>query len=417
MTKKLPRAPLWLMGFLLFLAVFRDVLANGRPLYCEIAGQGYWPGLRRIVSEEHKPFEADTLRKLQAQTNQFEVWKNPKNFDKPPIYAPIPFSPGERSTQYPSAKSRPGTPHEGLGPQFVHWLGTDTNGRDIAATVISGARIAILTGALAMAVALGIGLSLGMLAGFFGDDRLRLNRGACLFFFLGLPLAWFYAVTVRAYSLSVAKSPVELYKSVGIFLAIMLVFNGVGRLFRRFPWFAKSFVFPADLIVMRVAELFSAIPRLILIIVLAVAMRDMFGESIWLMIALIGALGWTGVAKLVRAELLRVRALDYVAAARGLGLPEWRVLLRHALPNTLRPIYIALAFGAAGAVLIEAYLSFLGYGGQVFRGVSWGSLFSNENSAANPLDTWWVTFFPGLMIFITVLSLNRIGDALSEGHN
>ncbi len=414
MTKKLPRIPLWLMGFLLFLAVFRDVLANGKPLYCEIAGQSYWPGLHCVFFDDRTPFQADALRKLQLQVNQFEVWKNPDNFDKPPIYAPIPFSPGERSTQNLSVRSKPGTRHEGLGPRFVHWFGTDTNGRDIAATVISGARIAILTGALAMAVSLGIGLLLGMIAGFFGDDRLRLNRGHCFFFFLSLPIAWFYAITVRTYSLEVAKDPVELYKSIGIFLGIVLLLHGVGRLFQRFSWFAKSFVFPADLIVMRVAEVFSAIPRLILIIVLAVALRDILGESIWLMIALIGALGWTGVAKLLRAELLRVRALDYVAAARALGLPEWRVLLRHALPNTLRPIYIALAFGAAGAILLEAYLSFLGYGGQGFRGMSWGSLFSNENSAANPLDTWWVTFFPGLMIFITVLSLNRIGDALSE---
>ncbi len=414
MTKKLPRISLWLMGFLLFLAVFRDVLANGRPLYCEIAGEKYWPGLRSVFYDEHTPYKADTLFKLQFQVNQFEVWKNPQNFDKPPIYAPIPFSPGERSTANESARSKPGTHHEGLDPRFVHWLGTETNGRDIAATVISGARIAVLTGSLAMAVALSIGLSLGMIAGFFGDDRLRVKRGQIFFFFLSLPIAWFYGVTVRTYSLSVAKVPIELYKTIGIFIAIVFIFNRVGRLFQRFSWFGKSFVFPADLVVMRIAEVFSAIPRLILIIVLAVALRGMLGESIWLMIALIGALGWTGVAKLLRAELLRVRALDYVVAARGLGLPEWRILMRHALPNTLRPIYVAVAFGAAGAVLLEAYLSFLGYGGQSFRGISWGSLFSNENSAANPLDTWWVTFFPGLMIFITVLSLNRIGDALSE---
>ena len=132
------------------------------------------------------------------------------------------------------------------------------------------------------------------------------------------------------------------------------------------------------------------------------------------MIGLIGALGWTGVAKLVRAELLRVRALEYVSAARGLGLSEWQVLVRHALPNTLRPIYIALSFGAASAILLEAYLSLLGFGGQSFRGISWGSLFINENSSADPLETWWVTLFPGLMIFLTVLSLNRIGEALSE---
>ncbi len=414
MTRNLPRISLWLMGFLLFLAVFRDVLANGRPLYCEIGGESYWPGLRTVFFDEHTPFKADALYKLQFQINQFDVWKNPANFDKAPIYAPIPFSPGERAPEIAFARNKPGTHHQGLGPGFVHWLGTDTDGRDVAATIISGARIAVLTGSLAMAVSLCIGLSLGMIAGFFGDDRLRIKQGQVLFFFLSLPVAWFLAITVRAYALGEAEGPFEFYKSTVKFVAIVFLFNRAERFFQRIPWFGKSIVFPADLIIMRIAELFSAMPRLILFIVLAVALRSMLGESIWLMIVLIGALGWTSVAKLVRAELLRIRALDYVVAARGLGLPEWRILLHHAMPNALRPIYILLAFGAGGAVLLEAYLSFLGYGGQSFRGVSWGSLFSNENSAANPLDTWWVTFFPGLMIFITVLSLNRIGDALSE---
>ena len=168
------------------------------------------------------------------------------------------------------------------------------------------------------------------------------------------------------------------------------------------------------MLVMRTAEVFSSIPRLIVLVVLAVAIRGLSDGSVWLMTALIGVFSWTGVAKFVRAELLRVRALDYVTAARGLGLSPLRVLIRHALPNAMRPVYIAFAFGAASAVLLEAYLSFLGFGGAAFRGVSWGSLFINENSAANPLDTWWVTIFPGLMIFLTVSALNAIGEALGE---
>jgi peptide/nickel transport system permease protein len=219
---------------------------------------------------------------------------------------------------------------------------------------------------------------------------------------------------VRAYTLSISVGPKELWKSTGIFLLIMFIFNRLGSLLSRLPWLSKQLVFPTDIVIMRVAEIFSAMPRLILVIVMAVALRGLTRESIWLMIALIGAFGWTGVAKLVRAELLRVRALDYVSAARGVGMSEWRVLFRHALPNTLRPIYIVIAFGVGGAVLLEAYLSFLGFGGQSFRGISWGSLFINENSAGNPLDTWWVTVFPGIMIFLTVLSLNSIGEALSQ---
>ncbi len=414
MIQKLPRTAIWLMGFLLFLALFRDVLSNGRPLYCQIGGESYWPGLRTVFIAENTPYKAEALRNLQNKTNQLEVWKTLANYDSPPVFAPIPFSPGEHSTLQVGAFAKPGAAHLGLEKRFVHWLGTDAEGRDVAATIVSGARIALLTGSLAMAVALTIGLSLGMVAGFFGDDRLRVKRLQLIVFCLGLPVAWFFAVTVRAYALATATGLVEIWKSVAIFLAIMYVFNRIGRLLLRVPGLSKTIIFPADMMVMRVAEIFSSIPRLILVIVMAVALRGLTKESIWLMIGLIGALGWTGVAKLVRAELLRVRALEYVSAARGLGLSEWQVLVRHALPNTLRPIYIALSFGAASAILLEAYLSFLGFGGQSFRGISWGSLFINENSSADPLETWWVTLFPGLMIFLTVLSLNRIGEAMSD---
>lgn len=413
MNRRISRSALTVLLFLLFLALFRDVLSNGRPLYCQIGGESYFPGLRSIYMDPNRPYSAPALRKLQMENQQFDVWKDPANFDKPPVYAPIPFTPGERSTRNAVSFAKPGSVHPGLQPRFKHWLGTDADGRDVAATLVGGARIALLTGALAMGVALLLGLSLGMLAGFFGDDQLRIRRGVLIAMLAALPVAWFYAVTIRSYELKTAETVMEILISTGIFILVLVLANRVGSLISRIKWFSKPVAIPADLMVMRGAELIAAIPKLILLIVLAVALRGLSGEPIWLLIALIGALSWTGVAKFVRAELLRIRALEYVTAARGLGLPQWRVLLRHALPNAMRPVYIAFAFGASGAVLLEAYLSFLGFGGQAFRGVSWGSLFMNENSAANPLDTWWITVFPGIMIFMTVLSLNSIGESLS----
>ncbi len=414
MNAKLPISAFWILGFLLFMAIFRDLIANGRPLYCQIGGEIYWPGLRTIWVPENTPYKADALRRLQNSVHALEAWKSPSNYDFPPVFAPIPFSPGENSSLNTGVFEKPGSVHPGLQARFIHWLGTDAEGRDVAATVVSGARIALITGALAMAVALLIGLSLGMVAGFFGDDQWQVMRGQVLFFFLGLPVAWFYAVTVRSYALDTANAFVAIGHGIGVFLVVMFVFNRLGWGLRRVPYLSKRFSFPVDTLVMRMAEVFSSIPRLVLIIVMAVAMRGFTQATIWVMIALIGGFGWTGVAKLVRAELLRVRTLDYILAARGLGMSEWRVLLRHALPNTLRAVFITVAFGAAGAVLLESYLSFLGFGGQAFRGISWGSLFFNENSTANPLDTWWVTLFPGTMIFITVLSLNRVGEFLSD---
>lgn len=413
MKRKIPRSALYALGFLLFLALFRDVLANGRPLYCRIGGKAYYPGLRAVFTSSDTPYRDSVLERLRGMVGQYEVWKNPANFDVPPVYAPIPFTPGEYSMNNQARFLSPGAVQPGLSGRFVHWLGTDADGRDVAATLVSGARIALSTGALAMAVALLIGLSLGMIAGYFGDDKLRIRIGVLLFTAVGLPVAWFYAFISRAYWLQTGGNG-ALWTSLLIFVLIVSVFYAAGLWLGRRGWLFRRLRIPADLIIMRISELFSSIPRLILLIVLAEVLRGASGGSLWILITLIGALSWTGVAKFVRAELLRIRALEYVSAARGLGMTEWRVLWRHALPNAMRPVYVAFAFGAAGAVMLEAYLSFLGFGDQAFRGTSWGSLFVFENSAANPLDTWWVTLFPGLLIFITVLSLNTIGEALSE---
>jgi peptide/nickel transport system permease protein len=165
----------------------------------------------------------------------------------------------------------------------------------------------------------------------------------------------------------------------------MLLFFATGRWLSRLKWFSVESSLPVDMLVMRTAEVFSSIPRLIVLVVLAVALRGMSEGSVWLMITLIGVFSWTGVAKFVRAELLRVRALDYVTAARGLGLSPRRVLIRHALPNAMRPVYIAFAFGAASAVLLEAYLSFLGFGGPHSEGFP-GAVCSSTKTA--PPTRW-----------------------------
>lgn len=395
------RPALWVLGILLFLALARDFLANGRPLWCRIGGETYWPGLRTVLTDPDQPYGVPVLDSLE-QNNAWQTYP----YDAA-VFAPIPFSPGHWFRQPGLKLLLPGSVHPGFPNRFRHWLGTDEQGRDVAAGLVAGARIAVLTGALAMALAFGIGLTLGATAGFFGDDRLRVRRGRLWLTALGLPAAVFYAFVARAYTLESLRTGAVWLESLAIFAGVLFFFNMLGWLLGRLPYFNKKIVVPADLLIMRLAEVFNAIPRLILLIVVA-AMAPK--QSLWLMIALIGAMSWTGVARFVRAELLRVRELDYVTAARGLGYPDRRILLRHALPNAMRPALIAFAFGVAGAIMLEATLTFLGFGGNEFRGISWGSLLQ---SARNP-QAWWVAAPAGIAIAITVLTLNSIGEALSE---
>lgn len=404
-TKKL-RPALWILGCLLFLALARDFLANGRPLFCRIGQETYWPGLRTLWRDPGEPFADKLLDSIRING----LWKTFPY--QSAVFAPIPFSPGEiaKPAFLPgTTPARPATIHPQLDARFRHWLGTDDRGRDVAAGLVAGARIAMQTGVTAMAMALSIGLLLGALAGFWGDDKLRLRRGRLWLTLLGLLPAWFHAFMARQYELDTGGWS-EWVKSIGIFFMIALFFNGLGWILSRIPYFGKMITVPADLIIMRLSEIFNSIPKLIFIFVV-VALLPKESQSVWVLIALIGAMSWTGVARFVRADLLRVRELDYVTAARGLGFSELRILLRHALPNALRSTMIAFAFGVAGAVLLESSLSFLGFGGEGFQGKSWGSLL---NSARVYPTAWWVALPPGLAICLTVLAMNAVGEALSE---
>lgn len=402
MSNKRKRIPpeVWLLGALLFLALARDFLANGRPLYCRIEGQNYYPGLRTVFEDPNRPYTDSVLEKLR----QDDLWKTCRY--EAAVFAPIPFSPGEWSSRITCDLQPPGTVHPQLSNRFRHWLGTDIQGRDVAAGLISGARIALLTASVAMAMAFGIGLVLGAIAGFFGDDRLRIRRGRLLALALGILPAYFAAFIAlpQAYPGDLVAGWAA---GLAVFTTLVLIFYWIGGWLSRLPVLSQTLVFPIDMLIMRLAEVFNSVPRLVVVFTLAaLALR----QSLWVLIALIGAMSWTGVARFIRAELLRIRELDYIAAARVMGFSEWRILWRHALPNALRPALVVFAIGAAGAIMLEASLSFLGFGGDSFRGVSWGSLLQ---TARERPEAWWVPLPPGLAIALTVLALHSWGERLS----
>jgi peptide/nickel transport system permease protein len=406
--KKIPRTVFWVLGALLALALLRDVLANGRPLYCRIGGVAHYPGLRALWASPERPFEQPALRSIQLQENQFEAWKNPANYDAPPLYAPIPFSPGEYSLRNPEEFKPPGHVQGGLGPRFRHWLGTDDRGRDVAAGLVAGARNALLVGTLSSVLAGLLGLGLGALAGFWGDGRLQATRGALLGAGLAALPGLYWAFGLRYPALSMARGMGPLLGSLSALLATVLLGALVGGILaRRSSFFGKKVPMPADFLVMRAVEVFNATPKMIFILVLAAMLPG--GAGFWVVVLLIGLFAWPDVAVLLRAELLRARELDYIVAAEGMGLSRARILWRHALPNALRPVLVVLAFVFAGAILMESALSFLHIGDGAQRGSTWGSLL--EAVRARP-GAWWVVLPPGLCIAAVVLALYQLGEQL-----
>jgi peptide/nickel transport system permease protein len=161
-----------------------------------------------------------------------------------------------------------------------------------------------------------------------------------------------------------------------------------------------------DMLGMRLVEIFEDIPTLFLLLTFVA----FFGRSLYMMMVIIGITGWSGYARYVRTEFLKLRKQDFVQAAIASGLPLTSILFRHMLPNGVAPLLVAASFGVAGAILSEATLSFLGLG--VVDAPSWGQMLDQAVKSSN--FNWWMAVFPGGAIFMTVFSYNLIGEAFRD---
>lgn len=175
---------------------------------------------------------------------------------------------------------------------------------------------------------------------------------------------------------------------------------------------AGYFAGVVDLVIMRVVEIVICFPSfLLLLILMAILMDYKFEQSALVVVPVIGLLGWTGLSRIVRGETLKQRAMPYALSCEAAGLPKWRILFIHLLPNVSSPIFVSAVFMTAANVLAESGLSFLGFGVQPPT-ASWGELL--RQAFADPLRYWNLTLWPGLLIFITVTSFNLMGEGLRK---
>jgi peptide/nickel transport system permease protein len=174
---------------------------------------------------------------------------------------------------------------------------------------------------------------------------------------------------------------------------------------------------------MRFTEAMLSIPSLLLLLVMSKFFSNkipdivLFGRtlsgSVVVIIVIIGLTSWMALARIVRSNVLSLKETEFITAARALGLPNSRIIMAHILPNTLASIIVALTLGVAGAILAEAYVSFLGLGVQPPT-ASWGNMLTEAQEFQIIKDAPWYWFFPGLLILLTVLSINFVGDGLRD---
>ncbi|MCP9235961.1 ABC transporter permease subunit [Lewinella sp. JB7] len=362
------------LGALLLIALLADVIANDQPLLVSYGGEIHSPA-----------FGPEGCR--DAWRSQELAWS---------VRSPIAHSAEETNLQLP-AFSPPLSPD---GEGSYHWLGTDRLGRDTAAGLVSGVRVAVIVGIGSLLIALLIGVPLGGVAGYFGNEGVRMPRylaGSMLVGGVGgvvycfgslLPLAASGGhFMLMLFFCSVAFSCVAWL----IFRALSLVIGGLRGVV----------ALPIDRVVQFLLEITVSIPGLVLLIVALSIVRR---PSIWTVVLIIGLLGWTSIARFLRAELIRIRSMPYIAAARVSGVGELRLLLRHALPNAVAPVFVVAAFMVGSSILAEAVLSFLGIGVPAQQ-VTWGSML--QQARVRP-DSWWLAVFPGLLLTLTVLACNSL---------
>jgi peptide/nickel transport system permease protein len=394
--------------FLLIMAIFEPYLANDLPFYVKHQNKSYYP-----VNQPNTKIEGTNTNARNANWREMKTeeirWAllTPYGIHKKEsqTYA-SPF--GEQTFQDSAGKQQK------LPSKYRHLLGTDKYGSDVFAGIIHGARISISVVLGSLAILLSIGIFFGGIAGYLGNNKWKIQRGEYYFLFIGIFLGFFYGFYVRNYTLidAFTASPLSgvssLVFSLAIFFLILYLVMKIGRLFSFISFFKQEIQVPLDTFIVKLIEIKSSIPGMVLLLTFSILFSE---KGISTLIFIIGLSSWTGVAQLVRAEVLKINNMLFIEAGKSLGFSHFRILFHHIVPNALLPISIAVLQSISSIIVAEAALSFLNIGLAPDE-ISWGKMLSMARES--DIDKWWLVIFPGGMIFLTVVSIYQIMRYFNE---
>ncbi len=396
--------------FFVVISILAPFIANDKPLAIKHKGQWMFPAFS---------FKHETV--INNEIINYNMGKEWKTLESDfTIFPPCAYSPNTIDADNAPRKS----PFDSqiitlkngqtasLPIKFRHWLGTTQNGNDVLSCIIHGTKISLSVGIFSMLIAGLLGILLGACAGYFQNNTLKIGYIQVLFLLLSLFFSYFYCFIIRSNKLSEAFNEGGLQLFFQLLFTIYIFIQNTFILLKIGKWIDNKLKthsridFPFDVIISRVIELLNSIPSLLFIIALSAITKPSFS----LLIIIIGFLSWTSIARLTRGEYLKAKQLDYVTSCRAIGMSHYRIIIKHILPNVFPLLLVQIIFGLAGAVLIEASLSFIGVGIPL-NTITWGSLL---NEAREHFSAWWLVLFPGLCVFTLIFIYNKIATEISK---
>jgi len=285
----------------------------------------------------------------------------------------------------------------------VYFMGTDDLGRDVFARMLQGAWVSLTVGFVAVGISVLIGIFMGGIAGYFGQQHIKIDHilfTLCLIFGAGL---------VMVNSIFIGTALVLLCLAY-IFYSLLARHGSTEKEAPALKAMLHINAVSVDTLIMRIVDIMLCFPSFFLILTVVALLP----ASIYNIMIVIGLTSWMGTTRFVRAEFLSLREQDFVAAAKALGLSNFRIIFRHIMPNAIAPVLVSATIGIASAILTEAGLSFLGFGVPPPH-ATWGNILSNGKNFI--FDAPWLTFIPGVAILIVVLSFNLFGEGLRDVMN
>ena len=280
----------------------------------------------------------------------------------------------------------------------VYLMGTDDLGRDVFSRMLQGAWVSLTVGFVAVGISVLIGIFMGGIAGYFGQNHIKINH-------ILLTSAIIAGTGLVIANVIVIGTLILLPCLAYIFYSLLARLGSTKKETSALKAIFHGNAFSVDTLIMRIVDIMLCFPSFFLILTVVALLP----ASIYNIMIVIGLTSWMGTTRFVRAEFLSLREQDFVAAAKALGLSNFRIIFRHIMPNAIAPVLVSATIGIASAILTEAGLSFLGFGVPPPH-ATWGNILSNGKNFI--FDAPWLTFIPGIAILIVVLSFNLFGEGL-----